>query len=205
MHVLIFGATRNTGLETARLLRARGDAVVAVARPESNSQALADLGVTVIAGDALNRSSLGPALADKTFDAVVCSLGNTPWASQKVDHVGVANVVDACKGAKVGRFVLVSSIGAGDSRPALPLAARVVLGKVCDLKTLGENHLKSSGVPFTIVRPGGLGKGPATGRGQLLEDPTVSGGINRAEVARLIVQCLDDPKTIGKTYSAIEK
>jgi uncharacterized protein YbjT (DUF2867 family) len=205
MHVLIFGATRNTGLETARLLRGRGDAVTAVARKNADTVALAALGAAIVEGDALDAANLKQALAGTSFDAVVCSLGNTPWASEKVDHIGVANVVEACKAAKVGRFILVSSIGAGDSRPALPLAARVVLGKVCDLKTLGENHLKASGLPFTVVRPGGLGKGPATGRGVLLEDPTVSGGINRAEVARLIVQCLDDATTIGKTYSAIEK
>jgi uncharacterized protein YbjT (DUF2867 family) len=205
MHVLIFGASRNTGLETARLLRARGDAVTAVARADSDTQALAAVGATVIVGDALDAASLKRALGGTSFDAAVCSLGNTPWASQKVDHVGVANVVDACAAAEIPRFILVSSIGAGDSRPALPLAARVVLGKVCDLKTLGENHLRASGLAFTIIRPGGLGKGPATGRGALIADPSVSGSINRTEVARLIVQCLDDGTTIGKTYTAIER
>jgi uncharacterized protein YbjT (DUF2867 family) len=205
MHVLIFGATRNTGFETARLLRARGDEVTAVVRPGANTETLAGLGVSTLAADAFDASSLRKALTGLTCDSVVCSLGNTPSAPQKVDHIGVANVVDACAAAQIKRFILVSSIGAGNSRPALSPQAERFLGAVCALKTLGEDHLKASGLQYTIIRPGGLGRGPATGRGVLSEDPLVSGGIQRAEVARLIVQCLDGPQSIGKVYSAIEK
>jgi uncharacterized protein YbjT (DUF2867 family) len=205
MHVLIFGATRNTGFETARLLRSRGNHVTAVVRPGANAEALTSLGVSTLAADAFDAGSLRRALAGIACDAVVCSLGNTPSAPQKVDHIGVANVVDACAAAQIKRFVLVSSIGAGNSRPVLSAQAERFLGAVCALKTLGEDHLKSSGLGFTIIRPGGLGRGPATGRGVLSEDPMVSGGIQRAEAARLIVQCLDDPNSIGKVYSAVEK
>ena len=59
------------------------------------------------------------------------------------------------------------------------------LGPVCALKTEGENHLKASGLAYTIVRPGGLGHGPASGRGHLREEPMTSGGIASAELARL--------------------
>lgn len=205
MHVLIFGATRNTGFETAKLLRARGDSVTAVTRAGAETSSLLALGANVIVGDAFDADGLKAALRGKSFDAVVCSLGNTSQAPQKVDHIGVANVVDACKDIGLARFVLVSSIGAGNSRPALSPQAERFLGPVCDLKTLGENHLKASGLAYTIIRPGGLGRGPASHRGLLSEDPSISGGIQRAEVARLIVACLDDATSIGKVYSAVER
>lgn len=204
MNVIIFGATRHTGFETAKLLRARGDSVTAVVRPTSDASTLKALGVSVLTGDAFDGDALTQALNRTTCDVAVCSLGNTSRALQKVDHIGVANVVEACKAHGIKRFILISSIGAGNSRPALSPQAEKFLGAVCSLKTLGENHLFASGLDYTVIRPGGLGHGPASGRGILSADPTISGGIGRAEVARLIVQCLDDPKTIGKVYSAVE-
>lgn len=205
MNVLIFGATRNTGLETARLLRERGDTLFAVVRPSAQTPPLQALGARLIAGDAFDQPGLIAVLKGLAIDSAICSLGNTASAPDKVDHIGVANVVNACKTSGIKRFLLVSSIGAGNSRPALSPQAERFLGPVCALKTLGENHLIASGLDYTIIRPGGLGRGPASGRGILTEDPTISGGIQRTEVARLIVACLDDAKTIGKIYSAVER
>ncbi|MBL8629952.1 MAG: SDR family oxidoreductase [Rhodospirillaceae bacterium] len=204
MHVLIFGATRNTGFETAKILRARGDTVTAVVRATSETSALKELGVSLVSADAFNGSDLQMALKGLSADAALCSLGNTRGTPERVDHVAVANVVDACAGLGIKRFILISSIGAGNSRPALSPQAEKFLGPVCALKTLGENHLFAAGLDYTVIRPGGLGHGPASGRGVLSEDPLISGSIRRAEVARLAVQCLDDPKTIGHVYSAIE-
>lgn len=205
MNVLIFGATRHTGPETARLLRERGDMVTAIVRSGADTSGLESIGATLLPGDAFDKQSLTAALKGRTFDATVCSLGNTASAPDKVDHLGVANVIEACKANGIKRFLLVSSIGAGNSRPALSPQAERFLGPVCALKTLGENHLMASGLDYTTIRPGGLGRGPATGRGILTEDPTISGGIQRAEVARLIVACLDDAKTVGKIFSAVER
>ncbi len=205
MHVLIFGATRNTGFETAKLLRDRGDTVTAVVRAASDVSALKALGVSLVAADAFDAAQLQTALNGLRCDAALCSLGNTPYAAQKVDHIAVANVVDACVVIGIKRFILISSVGAGNSRPALSAQAEKFLGSVCALKTLGENHLLQAGLNYTVIRPGGLGHGPASGRGILTEDPLTSGGIRRAEVARLAVECLDDPTTIGKIYSAIER
>lgn len=203
-NVLIFGATRNTGLETAKILRARGDSVTAVVRAGADTNALKALGVVLIVADAFDGAALKQALSGQRFDAALCSLGNTRGAPMRVDHVAVANVVEACRDLGLKHFILISSIGAGNSRPALSAQAERFLGPVCAEKTLGENHLLASGLPYTVIRPGGLGHGPASGRGILSEDPMTSGGINRAEVARLVVKCLDDPKTIGKVYSAVE-
>jgi uncharacterized protein YbjT (DUF2867 family) len=72
------------------------------------------------------------------------------------------------------------------------------------LKTQAEDHLKSLGLDYTIIRPGGLKTAPATGRGLLTEDRTASGIITRADLAQLIVAALDDPATIGKTLAAID-
>lgn len=49
--VLIFGASRNTGLEIARILVARGETVTAFVRPTSNLENLEPLAVDYFVGD----------------------------------------------------------------------------------------------------------------------------------------------------------
>ena len=71
-------------------------------------------------------------------------------------------------------------------------------------KTLGEDHLIASGLDYTLIRPGGLRNGPATGNG-LLSEEYLEGSINRADVGMLIVRALQDDSTIGKAYHVVDK
>jgi uncharacterized protein YbjT (DUF2867 family) len=80
----------------------------------------------------------------------------------------------------------------------------MALSKVIPLKTQAEDHLKASGLDYTIIRPGGLPPGIGTGGGILSEDPTTMGFIVRSDLARLILGVLDDPRTIGKTLAAVD-
>jgi uncharacterized protein YbjT (DUF2867 family) len=118
--------------------------------------------------------------------------------------VGSINAIDGAKAAGAQRFILVSSIGVGASAAAVPKAALDALAHVLVEKTKAENHLLESGLAYTIVRPGGLLDKPANGKGLLTEDATASGIIRRAEVARLMVEALNDEATFNKVYSAVE-
>ena len=57
-HVLLFGGTRNTGLEVAKILAERGDRVTAFVRPSSDRSGLEPLGVSFAVGDALDMDSV---------------------------------------------------------------------------------------------------------------------------------------------------
>jgi len=72
------------------------------------------------------------------------------------------------------------------------------------LKTEAEALLRESTLEWTIVRPGHLKNGAATGNGMLLEDSTVSGAIAREDVGALVADVLSRPETIGKIYACIE-
>jgi len=203
--VLLLGATRQTGLEIAKILRTRGDPVTALVRPGSPREELDALGVTVIPGDAFDRASLDAAFTGKHFSAVISTLGRSSRGEQTVDNEGTCNLVDAAKAAGVKRFIVITAIGAGDSRKALTPGAEQFLGKVMDRKTLGENHLKESGLAYTILRPGAMISEPPTGRAFLTEDTSLIGTINRTDLAGLAVDCLDQEDTIGHTYSTLDK
>ncbi len=203
LNVLVFGGTRNTGLEVAKLLTVRGDKVTAFVRETSDRSQLEPLGVDFAVGDAMDPESIAAAFAAGDFDAVITTIGNIR-ANPAPDYEGNANIFDAAKAAGVSRAIMISTIGAGDSGDAAPWISKLALTKVIPLKTQAEDHLRASGLEFTIIRPGGLPPAPASGRGILSEDVTTFGFIARPDLARLVVGALDDDRTIGKTLSAID-
>jgi uncharacterized protein YbjT (DUF2867 family) len=204
--VLVFGGTRGVGLATVRHLRESGEAVTVMVRKTSDLTALNAIdGVSTTVGDALVMEEVTAAFASGEFEAAVSTLGGTLEAGVSVDSVGNIHAIDGAKATGVDRFILITSIGAGDSRAGSPSGMLRVLGPVLVEKEKAERHLIDSGLTWTIMRPGVLKDKPATGRGILTQDTSALGMINRAELARLIVDSIDDEQTFGRIYTAIEK
>ncbi len=201
--ILIFGATRNTGLEAAKILAVRGDTVTAFVRETSDLTALKDLNVSLVVGDALQPDTIDAAFAGQSYDAVVSTLGGSV-RNPAVDGEGNINVFAATEQAGVKRLVLVTSIGASGTENVLEPRAQQFLKPVLDAKTIAETDLKSRALDWTILRPGQLPEGPATGTGVLYDDQTKMGRITMGELAVLIVKALDDDATIGKVYHTID-
>lgn len=203
LNVLVFGATGKLGIEVVSELVSRGDKVTAFVRESSDRSQLEPFGVDFAVGDAMDIDSVKAAFESGEFDAVITSVGAIR-ANPPPDYQGNANIFDAAVAAGVKRVIFVSTVGAGDSLTAAPLPSRMMLSKVIPLKTQAEDHLKASGLEYTIIRPGGLPPGAGTGGGILSEDRTTMGFITRPDLARLIVGVLDDPRTIGKTFAAVD-
>jgi nucleoside-diphosphate-sugar epimerase len=200
---LIFGATRNTGLMVASILKARGDRVTAFVRPSSNLSAVKELGIGTVVGDAVELESVRAAMAGGEYDAVVTTIGCLS-CEPPPDYIGNSNIFKAAKEAGIQRVVFVTTIGAGDSADAPPMISTKVLEKIVPLKTHAEEELQQSGLDYTIIRPGGLRSGIRTGNGILSEDTSAFGFIFREDLAELIVAAMDDDRAIGKTLSAID-
>lgn len=201
--VLIFGATRNTGLLVAQLLVERGDRVTAFVRPTSDRTALEALGVDFVVGDAMDMATVRAATAAVEYGAVVTTIGCLS-CEPPPDYQGNANIIEASVEAGIERLVLVTTIGAGDSADAPPWLSTRVLGKILPLKNQAEDALRASGLDYTIIRPGGLRSGHRTGNGVLTEERSAFGYIFREDLAELIVAALDDDRTIGKTFAAVD-
>lgn len=202
--VLLFGATRGTGLHVARQLRARGDKVTAFVRPGSDRSGLEPLGVQFVTGDALDMPAVRAAFAAGPYRAVVSTIGCFK-CEQPPDYIANRNIAAGAREAGVQRMVLVTSIGVGDSRDAIPWVSKVFLGSVLPLKEQAEIMLIDSGLDYTIIRPGGLTRADApTGHGVLTEDRRAFGFISRPDLAQLILRCLDDQDTIGHVFAALD-
>jgi hypothetical protein len=110
------------------------------------------------------------------------------------------------KAAGVKRLITVTGLGAGDSRGHGGLLYDVVvfpllLKRVYDDKDVQEWIVRSSGLDWTIVRPGMLTNGPATDNYRVLTAPEDwrFGVISRADVANFLVRLIDDRALIGTT------
>jgi uncharacterized protein YbjT (DUF2867 family) len=204
-YIFLAGASRGVGREIAKCLIAQQQKVKALLRTEAARDELEAMGVQVVLGDALNSEDVESAMLAEPIHAVISTVGGLPQVSEKADYLGNKNLIDAAVKAKVGSFVLVSSIGSGDSVVALNPQALETLRSVLIEKEKAEKHLIDSGLTYTIIRPGGLKSEAATGNAILTEDPRIAGIINRADVAQLVCRCLNSDKANNKVLSAIDK
>lgn len=204
-HVFLAGASRGVGREIAKQLVIGGYEVTALLRSPQAEADLKALGINVVKGDALDAEAMSQVLIQSSPDAVISTVGGLPNDSGILpDFVGNKNLIDGAATAGATRFVLISSIGSGDSAQALPPQALETLGSVLQEKGKAEAHLAASGLTYTVIRPGGLVSQPATDHEVVTEDVTVAGSIPRAGVARLAVKCLVSDRAKNKVFSVID-
>ena len=192
MKVLVIGGTRGTGREVVAAAHAAGHELTLLAR-NAERISLPVTGVRVVVGDAGDADDIERAVAGQ--DAVVWTVGVGP--TRRTVHLfsrSTQFLLAAMAKHRVRRLVCVTGIGAGDSRGHGGfLYDRIVqplfLQTVYEDKDRQEAMLRGSDLDWTIVRPGTLTNGPATGLARALTDLSgvIAGKVSRADVAAFIV------------------
>jgi len=210
--ILVFGGTRGVGLEIVKALVAKNEHVTVMARASSDTSALKAMNTTfinIVEGDALDAEKVKEAFTAAPFRAVISTLGGR-GGDYKVDVEGNKNVIDATKNAGLDRFILVSALGAGDSNAVQPwyvtFAEKWFMKGYFAAKTAAEDHLKASGLDYTIVRPGLLAKlSPQPSEPSLTETtPVVLTAITRADLGKLVAATVEDKAAFKKTFAAVD-
>ena len=203
--VLVAGATGRTGQHVVEQLLARGQPVRVLARNEVRARELFGDRVQVATGDIRWPDGLDKAMSGVRY--VISTTGSTqrtdPTNSpEAVDYLGIKNLVDAALAAgDVQHFVLLTSMGITQLTHPLNRAGNNVL----IWKGLGENALRFSGIPYTIVRPGGLSDEPGgqagirAGQG----DSMAQNFIPREDVAAVCVNALGNADALNKTLEVV--
>ncbi|KAL5790858.1 hypothetical protein ACOSQ2_005746 [Xanthoceras sorbifolium] len=99
-----------------------------------------------------------PALGNASV--VICCIGASEkevfdiTGPYRIDYQATKNLVDAATVAKVNHFILVTSLGT--NKVGFPAAILNLFWGVLIWKRKAEEALIASGLPFTIVRPGGM-------------------------------------------------
>ncbi len=203
--VLVVGATGQVGRLVVHQLVGLNQNVRVLVRSKAKAEKYLPPQAIVFEGDVTKPETL-PAAFDGV-DYVISTVGaggakKDPISNpETVDFQGVTYMVDASKAAGVKQFVLLSSMGVTQPDHFL----NRMMHNVLQWKLKGENHLRESGVPYTIIRPGALSNTPG-GKKQIIfiqGDPKRNGVIARADVARMIVNALVDNNAINKTVEII--
>jgi uncharacterized protein YbjT (DUF2867 family) len=201
--VLVAGATGGTGRLVVRTLLENGFTVRAFVRDVERAKKLLGSQIAYAKGDVREIESIKPALEGVTH--IISAIGAGPGGDAKngpefVDYRGVKNLSDAVSAAKLDQFVLISSMGVTHEDHYLNKA----FDNVLKWKLKGEEVLRTSGVPYTIVRPGGL-TDEAGGQHEILfkQGDKEGGLITRADVARVCVAALEIPAARNKTFEVI--
>jgi uncharacterized protein YbjT (DUF2867 family) len=220
--ILIIGGTRGTGLEIVKQLLDKGEDVTVMVRKTSNVDALNELGVKQVIGDAMIEAQVHAAVGSDTYRTIISTLGTSASDlplqrgslkrlleggikmddKKRPDWIGNRHVIDAAIAQGVERFIFITVIGTGKSQEGIPEALSGVTGGATPLKEKAEEYLRESGMDYTIIRPGGLSNGPILGAARLTEDYMAFSFISRSEVARLTLEALGNDETIGKTYTS---
>lgn len=212
LHLLVFGGTGPTGQFIVRQALDRGCRVTAFVRDP------AKLGVThprlaTVTGDVQDPAAVDAALATRP-DAVISALGITvkqDGATPLAD--GTRHVLAAMERHGVRRLVVVSSLGAGDSRGQGNLLARLIqkylLRRTLEDKTKQESLIAAAPVDATVFRPPQL-----TNTGEIRDDIVVWSGpqprrrltwkVPRATVARYALDAVLTDRYPAGTWNMSE-
>lgn len=204
---LVAGGTGRTGRYVVEKLLQEGRyAVRVLARNADEARGMFGGRAEVVQGDVKDPATLGPAFVGVTHVVSAIGTGGDFFGdnrAERVDYAGNRNLVEAAAAVGVRHFVLVTAIGV--THPDHPLNAR--LNNLLAWKLKGEDALRASGVPYTIVRPGGLRDEPGGRMGIKVTQGDVLGGpgeyIPREDVATVCVRALGTPLAFNKTFEIL--
>jgi uncharacterized protein YbjT (DUF2867 family) len=204
--VLVAGGSGRTGVYVLRQLKAAGVPFRATTR--SVAAARERLGADAAGVEWVEADLREPADATRALQGVthvISVIGSRelagPNSAEFVDYGAVRNLVDAAVAVKARHFVLLTAIGTSDPDS---FANRMFKGAL-EWRFKGEEHLRGSGLDYTVVRPAGLVNEPAGRKGVALyqgDDWRTHGRktISRDDLALVLIESLRNPGARNATF-----
>ncbi|MFJ8083598.1 SDR family oxidoreductase [Streptomyces sp. NPDC096205] len=198
--IAVIGGTGRTGRLVARRLTERGERVRVLSRRPPRLPGHLPPGAVHHRADVRDPASLRGPLAGCSA-LVYCVEPGTenegPDRPETTMYLGVRNALEAATSAgERPRVVLVSQIHT--THLGHPLNA---YGRLLDWRRAGEEAVRASGLPYTVVRPGWLTEERPAGEGiRLVQGDAGTGTVSRPDLAEACVQALACPSADGITF-----
>lgn len=199
MRVLIAGANGKIGQHLIRKMAGSEHQARAMVRDPEQAPALQALGAAeTVVGDLEQDCSD----AMKDCDTVVFAAGSGPHTGPDktidIDQNGAIRLIDTAKKMGVKHFILVSSM-----RAETPENAPEKIRHYLQAKLNADNHLRESGLTYTIVRPGPLTESQGNGQVEMSAKLDRTGDIPREDVAEVLLAVLDAENTENQVFDVL--
>jgi len=199
MHVFIAGANGQIGQHLLQEMASSDHEARALVRHPDQGPELQKLGATeTVLGDLEHDCSE----AMRGCDAVIFTAGSGPHTGPDrtidVDQDGAIRLVDTARAMGIKRFIMVSSMRAEE-----PEKGPEKLQHYLRAKRNADEHLKNSGLNYTIVRPGRLTNDDGTGKVAVSERLASFAEIPRQDVARVLLAVLDSDNTDNRVFDVV--
>ncbi len=203
MKVLVAGAAGKTASRIVQKLTREGHEVRGLVRKEEQlseveksdaEPALVDLEEEEVE-EAVGRAVEG-------CDAIIFAAGAGPGSGaarkETMDHGGAVKLVEAAEKHGVGRYLMLSAMGASD-----PESGSEAMQPYLYAKARADERLQESNLNYTIIRPGSLTNEEGTGKIQAAPSIGHRGEISRDDVAETFVAALEAENTYRKTFEIL--
>ena len=195
-NILVAGANGTTGKKIVNLLNeSQYFNPIAMVRKEEQIAYFKAKNIETVLADLEQDVSVA---FNKTIDKVVFAAGSGGKKVVEVDQEGAIRLIDASNKNNVKKFVMLSSMGADQPQQAEQLQDYL------KAKHNADEYLKSSGLNYSIVRPGSLTNGDLTNKIQLDTKLNKSGEISRNDVAQTLVRSLNDDVANNATFEILK-
>jgi uncharacterized protein YbjT (DUF2867 family) len=197
MEVAIAGGHGKIARRLTRLLAARGDRVRSLIRNPAHADDVRSDGAEPVICDVEHATPDELAAAIAGADATVFAAGAGPGSGAErkwtVDRDGAVKLLEAARAAGVGRYVMISSVGAEN-----PPGGDDVFSVYLRAKAAADRALQESDRAWTIVRPVRLIDDPGSGRVRI-DAEALSGEVPRDDVAAVLDAVLHEPRSVHRT------
>ena len=203
MKVLVAGAHGKTARRLVRMLAEDGHEVRGLVRKEEQMPDVEADGAEPVLVD-LEEEEVEGAVGEAVegCDAIIFAAGAGPGSGaarkETMDYGGAAKLVEAAEKQGLRRYLMLSSMGAGD-----PEGGSEAMRPYLIAKARADERLQESGLDYTIIRPGGLTNEEGTGRIDAAQSLGRRGEISRDDVARTFAEALEVENTYHKTFEIL--
>ena len=202
MRVLVAGANGKTARSLVRMLVEEDHKVRGLVRKEEQLSEVEQDGAEPVLVDLEEEVEGDVGRAVEGCDAIVFAAGAGPGSGaarkETMDYGGALKLIEAAERHGVRRYLMLSAMGAAD-----PESGSEEMRPYLSAKARADERLQSSGLDYTIIRPGSLTNEPGTGRIDAALSLGRRGEISREDVAAIFAATLEAENTFGKTFEAL--
>lgn len=199
MTTLVIGANGQIGKQFCELAQQAGTPIKAMIRSEEQASWFKERGIDTAIADLEGEFEH----AFEGCDQVVFTAGSGPHTGPDktlmIDLYGAIRTADIAKQKGLSRYIMVSAM-----RAEKPLEAPEKMRPYMAAKFAADAHLRNSGLPYVILKPGRLTDEAASQQFASTVEESGDNQISRANVAHALLHMVQTPGVVNQEYLLLD-